>query len=82
MVKRALTRVSLALTSMLLATMAFGQTDDYPKTEFGHPDLQGTYTFRTITLLIGQENWSIWKLSPQSKLLNGSNLNSDAKTET
>ena len=51
MVKRALTRVSLALTSMLLATMAFGQTDDYPKTEFGHPDLQGTYTFRTITPL-------------------------------
>ena len=82
MVKRALTRVSLALTSMLLATMAFGQTDDYPKTEFGHPDLQGTYTFRTITPLIGQENWSIWKLSPQSKLLNGNNLNSDAKTET
>ena len=51
MVKRALTKVSLALTSMLLATMAFGQTDDYPKTEFGHPDLQGTYTFRTITPL-------------------------------
>ena len=51
MVKRALTRVSLALTSMFLATMAFGQTDDYPKTEIGHPDLQGTYTFRTITPL-------------------------------
>tara|TARA_Y100001970_G_scaffold111635_1_gene139316 strand:+ start:4876 stop:5886 length:1011 start_codon:yes stop_codon:yes gene_type:complete len=51
MVKRALTKVSLTLTSMLLATIAFGQTDDYSKTEFGHPDLQGTYTFRTITPL-------------------------------
>ena len=51
MEKRALTKLSLALISMLLATVTLGQADDYPKTEFGHPDLQGTYTFRTITPL-------------------------------
>ena len=51
MEKRALTKASLALLSFLLAPMALGQTDSFAKTEFGHPDLQGTYTFRTITPL-------------------------------
>ena len=51
MEKRALTKASLALLSFLLAPMAVGQTDSFAKTEFGHPDLQGTYTFRTITPL-------------------------------
>ena len=51
MVKRALTAVSLALASILLAPLGLGQSDNFAKTEFGHPDLQGTYTFRTITPL-------------------------------
>ena len=51
MVKRALTAVSLALASVLFAPLGLGQSDNFAKTEFGHPDLQGTYTFRTITPL-------------------------------
>ena len=51
MVKRALTAVSLALASILFAPLGLGQSDNFAKTEFGHPDLQGTYTFRTITPL-------------------------------
>jgi len=39
----------LALLTLPLA--ALGQSSDTPRTEHGHPDLQGTYTFRTITPL-------------------------------
>lgn len=40
-----------AALSLLLASSALAQGGDVPRTEHGHPDLQGTYTFRTITPL-------------------------------
>ncbi len=41
-----------AIFSLLLASIqTFAQSGDIPRTEHGHPDLQGTYTFRTITPL-------------------------------
>ncbi len=43
---KAVTWLSLGLSSAL-----FAQSNDIPRTEHGHPDLQGTYTFRTITPL-------------------------------
>ena len=43
---------SLALIlGAALYTSAQAQSNDIPRTEHGHPDLQGTYTFRTITPL-------------------------------
>ncbi|MDG2422185.1 MAG: hypothetical protein P8N40_10840, partial [Gammaproteobacteria bacterium] len=51
MKNRALTKLSLVLVSILAAPLVIGQSDSSPKTEYGHPDLQGTYTFRTITPL-------------------------------
>jgi hypothetical protein len=32
-------------------TLAFAQTASPPRTQYGHPDFQGTYTFRTLTPL-------------------------------
>lgn len=46
-----------AVQALILACGAFwlaaaqAQNNDIPRTEHGHPDLQGTYTFRTITPL-------------------------------
>jgi hypothetical protein len=37
--------------SLLLSTALVAQSSDIPRTEYGHPDMQGTYTFRTITPL-------------------------------
>ena len=51
MKNRAITKLALALVSLLVSPLLLGQADSVPKTEFGHPDLQGTYTFRTITPL-------------------------------
>ena len=51
MKSRALTKLSLVLVSILAAPLVIGQSGSSPKTEYGHPDLQGTYTFRTITPL-------------------------------
>ncbi len=48
---RAITKLSFALVSVLVAPLVSAQTSDIPRTEYGHPDLQGTYTFRTITPL-------------------------------
>ena len=50
------TSISAAFTtvitaSLFLSTAALAQTSDIPRTEHGHPDMQGTYTFRTITPL-------------------------------
>jgi hypothetical protein len=41
---------AMALSSPLSAPLMAQQTD-VPRTEHGHPDLQGTYTFRTLTPL-------------------------------
>ena len=38
------------LVGLVLSPLLFAQSD-IPRTEHGHPDLQGTYTFRTITPL-------------------------------
>jgi len=46
-----LTKLNLALASMLVAPLIAAQSDDFPRTEYGQPDLQGTYTFRTLTPL-------------------------------
>lgn len=46
---RILAKPILALASILVAPLISAQSDDFPRTEFGQPDLQGTYTFRTLT---------------------------------
>ncbi|HJN94084.1 MAG: hypothetical protein CMQ15_16820 [Gammaproteobacteria bacterium] len=46
---RILAKPILALASILVAPLILAQSDDFPRTEFGQPDLQGTYTFRTLT---------------------------------
>tara|TARA_B110000444_G_scaffold255828_1_gene290992 strand:- start:5399 stop:6406 length:1008 start_codon:yes stop_codon:yes gene_type:complete len=44
-------KLSLALASILLAPLVLAQEGSFPRTEYGQPDLQGTYTFRTLTPL-------------------------------
>lgn len=40
-----------AVTGSLLSCLALAQSGEVPRTEYGHPDFQGTYTFRTLTPL-------------------------------
>ena len=42
---------ALAVANLLLVPMLQAQEFEMPRTEYGHPDLQGTYTFRTLTPL-------------------------------
>ena len=51
MTKRVLTALGLAISSLLIAPALFAQTSAVPLTEHGVPDLQGTYTYRTLTPL-------------------------------
>ena len=51
MSNRILTALSLAFGSLLLAPSLIAQSSDIPRTEYGFPDLQGTYTYRTLTPL-------------------------------
>ncbi len=51
MIMRKLPALCLSLTGLLLAPALAAQNNDIPRTEYGHPDFQGTYTFRTITPL-------------------------------
>jgi len=51
MINRALSKLSLAIVTVLVAPLLSAQSADFPRTEHGQPDLQGTYTFRTITPL-------------------------------
>lgn len=45
-------RLGLGISSILLAAQGVAQqSSEIPRTEYGHPDLQGTYTYRTITPL-------------------------------
>jgi len=44
-------KLILALASILVAPLISAQDDGFPRTEYGQPDLQGTYTFRTLTPL-------------------------------
>ena len=41
----------LTIGGLLFGPMLMAQNKDMPRTEYGHPDFQGTYTFRTITPL-------------------------------
>jgi hypothetical protein len=41
----------VAAVALGIGSFAAAQNSDIPRTEYGHPDLQGTYTFRTITPL-------------------------------
>lgn len=51
MTTRTLTKLSLALATVLAAPALTAQDEAFPRTEYGHPDFQGFYTFRTITPL-------------------------------
>jgi len=48
---RILTALSLTIGSLLLAPALIAQSSDIPRTEYGTPDFQGTYTYRTLTPL-------------------------------
>lgn len=48
---RFLKTLSLTLASLLISPTLMAQSTDFPRTEYGHPDLQGTYTYRTLTPL-------------------------------
>ncbi len=51
MTNRVISKLTLALSALVLAPALTAQSSEFPKTEYGHPDLQGTYTFRTLTPL-------------------------------
>jgi len=48
---RVLTTLSLAFSCLLFASSLLAQSFEMPRTEHGSPDLQGTYTYRTLTPL-------------------------------
>lgn len=48
---RTLTALSLAIVSLQIAPALMAQSSDIPRTEYGVPDFQGTYTYRTLTPL-------------------------------
>lgn len=51
MPRRILSTLILALTSLSFTATLLAQSYDMPRTEYGFPDLQGTYTYRTLTPL-------------------------------
>ncbi len=51
MKKLTLVTLGLAMGNLLLASTLTAQTSDFPRTEYGVPDFQGTYTYRTLTPL-------------------------------
>jgi hypothetical protein len=46
-----LNSLALSISLLLVAPLAHAQTDATSRTEHGHPDLQGTFTYRTLTPL-------------------------------
>jgi len=48
---RTLTALSLAIVSLSITPALMAQSSDIPRTEYGVPDFQGTYTYRTLTPL-------------------------------
>ncbi len=48
---RVLSTLCLTLSSLCVATALTAQSTSIPRTEYGHPDIQGTYTYRTLTPL-------------------------------
>jgi len=51
MKNRILAALGLMLAGLLLAPAVLAQAFEMPRTEYGTPDLQGTYTYRTLTPL-------------------------------
>ena len=51
MFNRVLTTLGIASAGLLLAGAVSAQSTDMPRTAKGVPDLQGTYTYRTLTPL-------------------------------
>ena len=49
--KQVLTALGLAVVSLLVVPALIAQSTDFPRTEYGVPDIQGTYTYRTLTPL-------------------------------
>lgn len=43
--------LAVLLVSLFVPSLLFAQTFVMPRTEYGHPDIQGTYTYRTLTPL-------------------------------
>ena len=48
---RILTALTLAAGIILIAPALIAQSSAIPRTEYGVPDFQGTYTYRTLTPL-------------------------------
>lgn len=48
---RVLTLLSLSFISLVVPPILTAQSSEIRKTEYGHPDFQGTYTYRTLTPL-------------------------------
>ena len=48
---RVLAALSLAILSLSIVPALIAQASDIPRTEYGVPDFQGTYTYRTLTPL-------------------------------
>jgi len=48
---KALSALLIAISSIMAAPALFSQSNDIPRTEYGHPDIQGIFTYRTLTPL-------------------------------
>lgn len=51
MIRKIASTMAFVAANLLLAPALCAQDSEFPRTEYGHPDLQGTYTFRTLTPL-------------------------------
>ena len=49
--RKFLTQLVITASGLLLAMMLFAQSSEFPRTEYDPPDLQGIYTYRTLTPL-------------------------------
>ena len=49
--RKFLSQLVITAAGLLLAMMLFAQSSEFPRTEYDHPDLQGIYTYRTLTPL-------------------------------
>ena len=49
--RKFLSQLVITAAGLLLAMMLFAQSSEFPRTKYDHPDLQGIYTYRTLTPL-------------------------------
>ena len=80
MCKQSLTKLTLAAAGLCLAPLLSAQDSEIPRTEYGHPDFQGFYTFRTITPCSVRGNWKIWRCSRLSRRKNGKLMRTGVRT--